>query len=139
MDWKDPEQKRAYQKAYNKAYREANREKILAGKKTWYEENKDKAKAYMTAWRESNREKDNALKAKWKIANRGKCIASAKAYNEATKERRRAHYKAHPEIAARASLLVSLGVEPPKELLELATINLQIKRALREKHNGTPK
>ena len=52
MDWKDPEQVRAY----DRAYRLKNRDKILEGKRKYREANKEKIRKGMAKYRQDNKE-----------------------------------------------------------------------------------
>lgn len=98
-----------------KKYYHANKEKESARCKRYKQENKDKWNAYMGKWRESNAELHAKHTQEWR--------------------------EKYPERAERSKLAselrLSLGVEPPDDLIDLILVKRKLDRAIKESKNGT--
>ena len=73
--------------ASRKQYREENKEKIAASRKQYYEENKEKIAAYGKQYREENKEKIAAYGKQYREENKEAIRAEQKSYYQRNKDK----------------------------------------------------
>jgi hypothetical protein len=99
MSYKDPEQRRAYNKTYKKRYYAENRERLLAESLQWQRDNPERSRAKVKRWKENNPEKARKSQKKsdkkYQQANLKKIAAYQKKYRDLNAETVR------PQAAAR--------------------------------------
>ena len=113
-----------------KAYKEANREKIKASSKAYREANREKIKARY----EANREKIKVKGKAYREANREKIAIRVKLYGKANRKKLVIKEKLCRDKLSIGYVTNQLRIKnPPKELIELKRVQLQITRELRNK------